>query len=257
MARFNEILTGRHNRLLQKLFSMKGGPPAPQLASEITASVPLFHGAENRYLESWERFGIGSQVAALAANNDVARLRNPAGSNVIAVIEKLQFTNSLADTLTLEQGVQAADATTPVVATRLDPRQRPNPTCIFSVANGGATFGTAIGRVGALAAGASFDIILFEALLYGSARLPILRSSKRNDRTILLRLRQALDQSGGRTGRRRSRWRWGDRLPDQRPARAWRGSRAGGCSLSPVRVCGDLPRWRRRSRRSRPAILSR
>src|SRR5882762_4396490 len=35
MARFNEILTGRYNRFLQKLLQMKGGPPSAQLASEI------------------------------------------------------------------------------------------------------------------------------------------------------------------------------------------------------------------------------
>jgi len=39
MAKFNEILAGRYNRFLQKLFQMKGGPPSAQLSSEITTNI--------------------------------------------------------------------------------------------------------------------------------------------------------------------------------------------------------------------------
>jgi|SRR5882672_3155766 len=90
MARFNEILVGRYNRFLQKLMGMKGGPPAPQLASEITAALTLFNGAENRYLEGWQRYCLAVQTGTAAAGNRAAwRIRNPAGSNVVAVIEKI------------------------------------------------------------------------------------------------------------------------------------------------------------------------
>src|SRR6266851_4747570 len=66
MARFNEILVGRYNRSLQKLLSMKGQAVMPQLASELQPTFSFFSGAENRYLESWERFGNRQPPAALA-----------------------------------------------------------------------------------------------------------------------------------------------------------------------------------------------
>lgn len=99
MARFNEILVGRYNRFLQKFLSMKGGPPAPQLASDIAATWALFHGAENRYLEAWDRFGESYFVAATVGFTSTFRIRNPAGSNVIAVIEKLSVQIGAIDTI--------------------------------------------------------------------------------------------------------------------------------------------------------------
>jgi hypothetical protein len=90
MALYNEILAGRYNRFLQKLFSMKGEPPSPQLGGEIAPAFPLFSGAENRYLESWQRFGLAVDTALAAAGNRPAvRIRNPVGSNVVAVIERI------------------------------------------------------------------------------------------------------------------------------------------------------------------------
>jgi len=97
MARFNEILAGRYNRFLQKLFAMKGGPPSPQLASEITANFQLFGGVENRYLESWNMFGSAVQAPAVAGQVTDWQLRNPAGSNVIAVVERLFFQKATVD----------------------------------------------------------------------------------------------------------------------------------------------------------------
>src|SRR5260370_38399849 len=88
MARYNEILVGRYNRMLQKLFGMKGGVVAPQLASEISAAFPLFSGVENRYLESWNRFTSVVNQVALAGTPAQCQLRNTT-SNVIAVIDKL------------------------------------------------------------------------------------------------------------------------------------------------------------------------
>src|SRR5712664_282468 len=86
MARFNEILVGRFNRALQKLFSMKGGPPAAQLASEITTNVQFNQmGNDFRYLEGWDIFGNQIFLAASVGNTAGYRLRNPGGSNVIAV----------------------------------------------------------------------------------------------------------------------------------------------------------------------------
>jgi hypothetical protein len=89
MAKFNEILEGRYNRFIQKLFSMKGGPPAAQLATEVGIQMQLFNGVENRYLEGWYRYAASFAIGPVAAQITNLRLRNPAGSNVIAVLEKV------------------------------------------------------------------------------------------------------------------------------------------------------------------------
>jgi len=89
MARYNEILVGRYNRFLQKLLQMKGGPPAAQLSGDIQTALNLFSGVENRYLEGWKRFAYPLSLGAMVAADNSLRLRNPVGSNVIAVIEKI------------------------------------------------------------------------------------------------------------------------------------------------------------------------
>src|SRR5467141_5154557 len=89
MARFNEILAGRYNRFLQKLFQLKGGPPAAQLASEVMPVFPFFSGVEHRYLEGWYRYYGQLSVAAIAAVGPSYQIRNPLNSEVVAVIERL------------------------------------------------------------------------------------------------------------------------------------------------------------------------
>jgi len=96
MARFNEILAGRYNRYLQKLFQLKGGPPAAQLASEVMPVFQFFTGVENRVLEGWHRYGLLMSITAGAATNSLVRLRNPITANVIAVMEKLTVSNNTA-----------------------------------------------------------------------------------------------------------------------------------------------------------------
>jgi hypothetical protein len=133
MARYNEILAGRYNRMLQKVFGMKGGAVAPQLASEIAPSIVLFNGAENRYLEGWDRFGVGFGQAAVAAQSSGVRFRNPAGSNVIAVVEKLTVSESVADvTGALFENGFITDLASLDVNRRLDGRGRSAATCITS-----------------------------------------------------------------------------------------------------------------------------
>lgn len=94
MALYNEILTGRHNRFVQKLFGMKGRPPAPQLSGDVQLSQPFFHGAENRFIESWNLWAGSVLIPANAANVNQFRMRNPALSAVIAVVEKLTIFSS-------------------------------------------------------------------------------------------------------------------------------------------------------------------
>src|SRR5229473_5047766 len=89
MAVYNEILAGRFNRALQKLFGIKGPPAVPQLGGEIVPSVSMFYGVENRYLEAWERFGFQIVQAAVVGQAGSFRLRNPVNSGTIAVLEKI------------------------------------------------------------------------------------------------------------------------------------------------------------------------
>lgn len=136
MAVFNEILVGRYNRALQKLLSMKGEAPVPQVASEVMPVLPFFWGAELRYLEGWERFASGLLQAALAAQPSILRLRNPTAANVVAVIEKLTLGMTVADNpiIGLGGGV-VADLAAVATPGRLDARGRPKPSLIFSGGN--------------------------------------------------------------------------------------------------------------------------
>lgn len=98
MARFNEILTGRYNRFLQKLLSMKGGPVAAQLGSEVSPVFPFFNGKENRFLEGWGTYWAAvAGIVGAAGNNPTFRMTNDFGSNTIAVIEKLLVGTVAAD----------------------------------------------------------------------------------------------------------------------------------------------------------------
>src|SRR6266851_401961 len=96
MARFNEILTGRFNRALQKELQLKGGPPSAQLASEIMPTYPFFRGREARITEEWRTYAIVLLPVATAGQVSGCRLRNPIGNNVIAVIERISFHNRTA-----------------------------------------------------------------------------------------------------------------------------------------------------------------
>src|SRR5258708_29974611 len=159
MAKFNEILSGRFNRALQKLLSMKGGPPAGQLARKMGVQFPLPLGVEFRYLEQWERSGVVPLAAGVAAANSAVRLRNPAGSNIIAVVEKITAsTPGLVSPVTVSIGSALADLVTPFTPNPLDPRGRPNSTLFCS---GGTSIGagTAI-EFANLAINANYDFIL-------------------------------------------------------------------------------------------------
>jgi hypothetical protein len=138
VAVYNEILAGRYNRMLQKLFGMKGGAPAPSLAGDIQPSFPLFAGAELRFLESWDRFGFFAAFAAGGAGNRSAvRLRNPLGSNTIAILEKIVYNNNDLATSTAQFSYTAlrADLTSPQAVSAFDSRGRPGSTCVPSGQN--------------------------------------------------------------------------------------------------------------------------
>jgi len=139
MAKFNEILVGRFARFVQKHFAMKGEVPMAQLSSDLQMVMEFNNGVENRNLEGWELFASGFSVAAVAASSGAVRIRNPAGSNLIAV---MQFVTGHGDglsnaTLTFEHLVTNVDLAG-IVSTAgagIDPRGRPQPTCIVSQAS--------------------------------------------------------------------------------------------------------------------------
>jgi hypothetical protein len=139
VAVYNEIQVGRFNRYLQKLLSMKGPASMNTLAPELMPILAMFSGTEDRYLQGWDRFGVGFQIGGIAAQTTNGRIRNPAGSNVIAVIEKLfvDDTNVGNDLFQLGVGKQAADLGSVVstAGSRLDPRGRDSASCIVSGGN--------------------------------------------------------------------------------------------------------------------------
>lgn len=99
MAYTNEILVGRFNRGLQKLFGIKGPAPVPQLASDLQPVFLVFAGVENLFLEGWQRFANGANVGAQGVGAlSAIFLRNPLLSNVIIVIEKAWTQNGPAGT---------------------------------------------------------------------------------------------------------------------------------------------------------------
>jgi hypothetical protein len=137
MARLNEILVARYSRSLQKLFGIKGPVPVATLAPEIMPVHPIEVGVESRYLDGWNRFMAPALVAAAATFNAVTRFRNPAGSNVIAVLERVQVQNSVASQPRVEIRTVNTDLATPtsMANARLDVRGNATPTLIQSVQN--------------------------------------------------------------------------------------------------------------------------
>jgi len=165
LALYNEILVGRLNRALQKFTGIKGQAPAPQLSAEVAATVPLFWGVENRYLESWNKFGIFASATGGAAQFAGFRFRNPAGSNVAVVIEKLFLSWASAETGATQAilAAQAADLTTIVSSstTRFDNRGNPSPTLVSSTTTNMAGFAGAFFSVRGNA-NVNLDVVLTE-----------------------------------------------------------------------------------------------
>lgn len=123
MAKYNEIFTGRHNRFIQKLFGMKGMPPAPQLSGDIQISHPLFHGHENRFIESWQTWGASAVIAANAGNVCATQVRILPTAGVLAVIEKLVlWTTGVAEECDLSETTTLVDLTSIVAPSGRDGR---------------------------------------------------------------------------------------------------------------------------------------
>ncbi len=142
MAKYNEILVGRFNKFTSKLFGMKGLAPTSQLSGDVQMVHPFFHGRENRVLESWHTHGFTRNIAALAATLGQQRIRNPVGSNVIAIFELIQVNSPLADAPVLSQGTSNTDGTVFALGqTAMDPRGQKTTGLILSDSSGGAIGG--------------------------------------------------------------------------------------------------------------------
>jgi hypothetical protein len=168
MAGYNEILVGRYNRMLQKLLSMKGGAAMNTLSGELAATLSVFYGVENRYLESWGRFGVAiAQAAGGAGTRASFRIDNPKGSNIIAVIEKLIVTSffGVNDAPILQYSiVSAGDQASTIVTTNtgLDNRGSSSPNLhVTAQATAQAVVGVTIHQIN-LAAGVSTELVLYE-----------------------------------------------------------------------------------------------
>jgi hypothetical protein len=111
MARYNEILAGRFNRGLQKLFSMKGPSPSPQIASEIIAAVILENDRiEHLFLRNERYFGGTSHSGGAVGAINQFQLFNPTGSNILAVVQLVLMTADVGDrfVLTIDNAAQGA-----------------------------------------------------------------------------------------------------------------------------------------------------
>ncbi len=151
MAIFNEILEGRFNRALQKLFAIKSNAPVRQLGGEIMPVFSVFNGVENRFLEGWNLFAQSTtQAAGGAGVPSSVRLRNPVTSNVVAVVTRISVHIGVVvdNAVVLYGGRQPADQGGPIAAVMVDPRSgvTAKSNCIVSQANtvGGSAFGTAM-----------------------------------------------------------------------------------------------------------------
>src|SRR5216684_5571265 len=134
MALYNEINVGRFNRMLQKHLGMKGHPPTPQLSSDLQVALNFHSDNENLYLEGWESFAVNVLQAASVGNGNEVRLRNPAASNVIALVMHIAVASLAANRVDLQYGTVSADLGTAQAVRAIDSRGRPASSLICTTA---------------------------------------------------------------------------------------------------------------------------
>ena len=167
MAKFNEILVGRYNRMLQKLLGMKGGPPAAQLASEINANLQFPDlGNETRLFLGWYLYGLATFATAAATLNSFSQLRNPAASKVIAVVQKIVIAATAgASRYDVQYGQAGTDGAIQVFPRALDGRKQGSVTGSTIICSTGTGAGGQIGTnilFAQVALNNSFDLITYE-----------------------------------------------------------------------------------------------
>ena len=151
MAVYNEILAGRFNRFVQKLLSMKGPTSLVAVSSDLRMTHQVQSGAECRYIEGWDLFGISVSVTAAAANFSTIELRNPTTSGIVGVLTRAFAYEKLVDAdgpfLILIRGA-TADQPTVTASIGWDQRSRPASSLIFS--SNPAAAATAFGGTNAI-----------------------------------------------------------------------------------------------------------
>ncbi len=167
MGIFNEILSGRYNRALQKTYAIKGSPPVRQLGGELMPVHVFYNGVELRAIEEWYRFGTVINLAA-GIGQAVAQLRNPAASNRLVIFEKISVHDdgvggaSLWNLGTQTNFSDQAGAFALGANTSWDKRLNQAPTLVGSLSSGG-TATTLIRAFAAFpAAGGNYDFIVEE-----------------------------------------------------------------------------------------------
>ncbi len=157
MGLHNEILVGRVNRFAQKYFGLKGGPPAPQLSSEIQIQSEFFSAMDNRFLESWFMYGVGFSMPATVGQTVGFQLRITSPST-IAILQSVKMGTTLTQEIDISEATSAVlGALTGVAAFPRDLRCPNTGTELSqSVASPGAT--NIIGRV-ILPANQSIELI--------------------------------------------------------------------------------------------------
>lgn len=94
----------RLSQWIEKRYNAKGGNVITDVDPSAIVQLPVLIGVEERYGQGWNRY-IGSfAVVAVAGQFSRAQLLNPAGSNVIAVVESIFFNQSTASAYTIANG---------------------------------------------------------------------------------------------------------------------------------------------------------
>lgn len=75
---------------------MKGGGGLMDVDQSVQVCLPIASGAEERILEGWNIYSSSAIQSAVAANFSACNIRNPLGSNVVVVIEKITSATSVA-----------------------------------------------------------------------------------------------------------------------------------------------------------------
>lgn len=153
---------GRWSRYVERYFNIKGGGGLYDVEQTLRLGLLFQSGAEDRYLQGWNRFAVVASQTAVAAQFARTRIRNPVGSNVIAVLEQICYfsTTATADTPFVTYGAATTDLTTLIglTFTRMDPRGSPQPTSIVST-NQQAAGGQALLQRGITGANVNVDYI--------------------------------------------------------------------------------------------------
>ncbi len=160
MAGYNEILEGRFNRAVQRLFNMKGAASVNELASIITPQLSIHVDADQRYNEGWESYSSFGVGLANATAGSAVQLRNPLTSNVLAVVTRILLSDAggaANDTIVLEIGAKLTDyAGASTIGRALDTRITRFSALVGSInpVGGAVALGSAVAQVTFLAGGA-------------------------------------------------------------------------------------------------------